>query len=351
VNAGTDSGVTATVSDVAVAGVVSAIPKRIVRNEFFEAQYSKEDIANVVKMIGVSERRWVNSGETTADLCLLAARDLMAGLGWAADDIGILVFVSQTPDYALPATACVLHGKLGLGPRCASFDVNLGCSGYVYGLWLVSQLMRGSSAQRALLLVGDTSYYNDTSDRATAMVFGDAGTATAVERRGGTGDWHFVLGSDGSGAKNLIVPKSGTRQEIPDDERMAGKNPSMLFMDGSEIFNFTLRSIPPLGEALFDSSGVTSDAFGAFLFHQANTFMIKHLTKKMKLPPDKVPMNMDRFGNTSSASIPLLMCDVLGERLHAESMRLAMFGFGVGYSWAAADIPCGPLGVARIVEL
>ncbi len=339
------SGICATSRDVSLAGVVCAVPSQVVTNEYFEKEFSKSDIADIVKMIGVKERRWVNPGQTTSDLCLLAARTLISDLGWSAQDIGLLVLVTQTPDYALPASACVLHGLLGLGTNCAAFDVNLGCSGYVYGLWMVSQLMQAHSARRALLLVGDTSFYNDTTDRSTALLFGDAGTATALEMQEGAGEWHFVVGTDGHGARNLIVPKSGTRQEIPRDERMGNRDLSKLFMDGGEIFNFTLSAVPPLGHALFEYSHASIESFDAFLFHQANTFMLKHLARKLKLPVDRVPMNMERFGNTSSASIPLLMCDKLGERLRLEDMRLAMFGFGVGYSWAT------PMRVVRIVEL
>lgn len=344
-------GVCATSHGVRIAGQVCAVPRRVVSNEFFEGTFARREIDDVVKMIGVHERRWVEPGQTTSDLCLLAARDLIAELGWDPGEIGLIVLVTQTSDYALPASACVLHGKLGLGPRCAAFDVNLGCSGYVYGLWLVSQLLQAHSTKRALLLVGDTSYYSDHRDRSTALLFGDAGCATGIESAEGAPDWRFVLGTDGAGARNLMVPKSGTRQEQPDEERMTGRDPSKLFMDGGEIFNFTLRAIPPLQQALLAYSETDVAAFDAFLFHQANAFMIKHLAKKLKLPSDRVPMNMARFGNTSSASVPLLMCDEIAESLRSRAMRLAMFGFGVGYSWAAGDVPCGPLAVLKTVEL
>jgi 3-oxoacyl-[acyl-carrier-protein] synthase-3 len=280
-----------------------------------------------------------------------AATELLSDLQWDASEIGLLVFVSQTPDFALPATACVIHGTLKLSPNCAAFDVNLGCSGYVYGLWMIAQLMQSGRIKKALLLVGDTTYFSDESDRSTAMVFGDAGAATALEYQPHSDEWHFVLGSDGKGAHNLIVPKSGARQWVPDDPRMAGKDPTKLFMDGGEIFNFTLRAIPPLGQALFEYSNTTITSFDAFLFHQANMFMLTHLAKKMKLPRERVPINIDRFGNTSSASIPLLLCDSIAGALRERPTRIAMFGFGVGYSWAAADIRSKPLRVARIVNL
>jgi 3-oxoacyl-[acyl-carrier-protein] synthase-3 len=344
-------GISAVTTDVGIAGVVTAVPVRRVDNTYFESIFGKEEVANVVKMVGVDERRYCKPGQTTSDLCVRAARELLANLNWNIADIELIVFVSQTPDYAMPATACVIHGELGLSASCAAFDVNQGCSGYVYGLWMVGQIMRGGSVRKALLLVGDTVYYRDETDRSTALLFGDAGAATALEYRPGAKPCHFILGSDGKGARNLIVPKSGTRQWVPDDPRMAGRDPTKLFMDGGEIFNFTLRAIPPLGNALLRHSGATIDDFDAFLFHQANLFMLNHLSKKMKLPRERVPINIDRFGNTSSASIPLLMCDKLSEALTKQSPRLAMFGFGVGYSWAAADIPCVPLGVAKIVEL
>jgi 3-oxoacyl-[acyl-carrier-protein] synthase-3 len=275
----------------------------------------------------------------------------MASLGWSSDEVGILIFISQSPDYALPATACTLQSRLGLSIRCATFDVNLGCSGYVYGLWLVASLLSSCDVEKALLLVGDTGYFNDPADRATAMVFGDAGSATALVRRAGAKPWRFVLGTDGAGARNLIVHKSGTRQSIPDDDvRMSGRDPSKLFMDGGEIFNFTLSAIPPLGAQLFGAHGA-SPPYDAFLFHQANAFMIKHLAKKLKLDPARVPMNMEKFGNASSASIPLLMSDILGPELVARENHLALFGFGVGYSWAAGDVTCGPIEVAEVIEV
>ncbi len=345
------SGIEGVARNVGIVGVVTAVPTTVVTNDSFAGQFSQDDIANVVKMIGVKERRRVQPGQTTADLCELAATRLLSAVQWKPQDVELLVLVTQCPDYALPATACVLHAKLGLAPTCASFDVNLGCSGYVYGLWLVASLLQSGTVKRAVLLVGDTSYYSDPTDRATAMVFGDAGSATAIESRPHATDWRFVIGTNGKGAGNLIVPKSGTRQTAPDDARLAGRNLEKLYMDGGEIFNFTLGAIPPLGAHLFALSGASADDFDAVLFHQANTFMIRHLVKKMKMDSARVPMNMERFGNTSSASIPLLMSDVLANRLLEKATRLAMFGFGVGYSWAAADILCDPLRVAEVVEL
>lgn len=348
----TDAGISGTAIDVAIAGVVTAVPKTVVTNDAFNDQFSADEISNVVKMIGVRERRRVRPGQTTSDLCEAAASRLLRDLGWKTSDVQLLVLVTQTPDFALPASACVLHARLGLGPDCAAFDVNLGCSGYVYGLWLVGRLLQAGGIQRALLLAGDaTSYYCDPADRATALLFGDAGSATAIESKQGATPWRFILGTDGKGASNLIVHRSATRQVDPEDARVMGRNLHRLFMDGGEIFNFTLSAVPRLAAALLEHSSATAGEFDAFLFHQANTFMIKHLAKKLKLDSERVPMNLEHFGNTSSASIPLLMSDVLADRLRQRSARIAMFGFGVGYSWAAADITTDPLRAAAVIEL
>jgi 3-oxoacyl-[acyl-carrier-protein] synthase-3 len=341
--------VESTIGGVSIAGITTAVPAHVVRNDDFRATFSADDIANIAKMIGVSERRRVSAGQTTADLCEAAARNVIEALGWSTEDIGVLVFVSQTPDYVLPATACVLQSRLSLPVHCASFDVNLGCSGYVYGLWLIASLLSTSSARRALLLVGDTSFYVDPNDRATAMVFGDAGSATAIEKTHSATPWRFVLGTDGRGASNLMVSEGGTRLPDPTDPRTDGRNLTKIFMDGGEIFNFTLSAVPPLAVQLFGDPARAS-VYDAYLFHQANSFMIRHLAKKLKLDPSKVPLNLERFGNTSSASIPLLMCDVLRPVLKEREMLLALFGFGVGYSWAAAEIRCGRLAVADVVE-
>jgi len=165
-----------------IAGVVSCVPSRRIDNTVFTERFGEAAVNDVVKMIGVQTRYWTDANTTTADLCYQAAARLLEGVAWAHDTIDGLIFITQTPDYRLPATACDLHGRLGLKPTCVAFDVNLGCSGYVYGLWLASTLLQ-SSCRRVLLLVGDTSSkLIDPEDRSTAILFGDAGTATAIER-------------------------------------------------------------------------------------------------------------------------------------------------------------------------
>ncbi|MET0322760.1 MAG: ketoacyl-ACP synthase III [Duganella sp.] len=344
------SGLPFTLANLALRGVVCALPRTEIDNSTFVDRFGAEGVADVTRMIGVHTRRRAADGQTTADLCLAAANTLLDDLGWERDSVDAVIFISQTPDYVLPATACALHGRLGLHPACAAFDINLGCSAYAYGLWLAAKMLDGQAINRVLLLVGDTiSKTVDDSDRATALLFGDAGTATALEYDPAAAPAHFIVGSDGSGERHLMMAASAAKPYDGADPRLAQRDAAKLYMDGGEIFNFTLRSIPPLVADLLRLSGRTTDQVDAFLFHQANTFMLKHLIKKSKLPADRAPINMDRYGNTSSASIPLLIGTSLGDG--AQGKTVAMFGFGVGYSWSAAVLSLDTLRVNRVIEI
>ena len=334
-----------------IAGVVSCVPTREVDNTGFADRFGAQAVLDVVKMIGVDRRRHVDEHTTTRDLCRVAGQRLLAGLEWDPAGIDALIFVTQTPDFRLPATACVLQSELGLSTSCIAFDINLGCSGYPYALWLGMTMIQSGAARRVLLAVGDTvTRMVDPLDRATAMIFGDAGTVTALEACADAVPAplaHFVLGTDGRGASNLIVPEGAFRRGAGMDPRLKERDAACLFMDGGEIFNFTLRAIPPLVARTITLGGVPVEDYDAFLFHQANRFMLNHLVKKCKLPAARVPINIGDYGNTSSASIPLLMTTSLRKQLIDRGGRLAMFGFGVGYSWGAATLATGPI---RIVE-
>lgn len=343
------SGTPASTRNARIAGIVSCVPRRVVGNDHFEARFG-DKVADVVKMTGVQSRRWVEDGVTTSDLCRHAADHLLDKLGRDRADVDAVIFVSQTPDYRLPATSCLLQERLGLRAGIIAFDVSLGCSGYVYGLWLAMMMVQGGGARNVLLAVGDTSsIMNDPEDRSTALLFGDAGTATLIERTEDEAEAHFVFGTDGAGAENLIVPK-GAFRKCTGHPKFAAYEQDILFMDGGEVFNFTLKAVPQLIADTLAVSGKDVADHDIFVLHQANTFMIKHLAKKAKLPMDKVPINIDRFGNTSSATLPLVMADVSAEQLQAECCRVAMFGFGVGFSWGGASLDVGPLACAELIE-
>lgn len=336
-----------------VVGVVSCLPAKVRGNDDFVGRFGDAGVADVVKMIGVHSRRQVDENTTTRDLCRVAAQRLLADLAWDAQSVDALLFVSQTPDFRLPPTACALQADLGVGPACIAFDINLGCSGYPYALWLGMTMIQTGAARRVLLAVGDTiSRLVDPNDRATALLFGDAGTVTALEASEDATSCQFVLGSDGQGVKNLIVPTGGFRDYMAcGDSRLEGRLGSSLYMDGGEIFNFTLRAVPPLVARTVELGAADGKSPDYFLFHQANQFMLKHLIKKAKLVPEQAPLNIDEYGNTSSASIPLLMTTKLQAALREKQHRLALFGFGVGYSWASACLDIGPLRVVETIEV
>ncbi|HEX8306979.1 MAG TPA: ketoacyl-ACP synthase III [Allosphingosinicella sp.] len=333
-----------------IAGIVSCVPPRIVDNAHFEKTFGADAVRDVAKMIGVEKRHYVEPGVATSDLCHDAANRLMDELGWERDSVDGIIFVSQSADYLLPATSCMLQNRLGLRKTVFAYDVSLGCSGYPYGLWLAMMAVQTGAMKRVLLAVGDVSTRrSDPTDRATVMLFGDAGTVTAIEHAPGE-VVNFVLGTDGSGAENLIIPSSWHRERKAEG-RLEGRNLEMLYMDGGEIFNFTLKSVPPLIRDTLEAAGKTVEDYDAFLLHQANAFMIRHIAKKAKLPPERTPINMDRFGNTSSASIPLLMTTDVAASLKSGRRRIAMFGFGVGYSWGAASMEVGPLDCCETIIL
>jgi 3-oxoacyl-[acyl-carrier-protein] synthase III len=335
---------------VRIAGVSCAVPRHEAKLSEMADFFTEEEIAKVSKMTGVAARRVVQDGTCTSDLCATAADSLLNRIGWERDSVDLLLFLSQTPDYVLPATACALHGRLDLSPACVAFDVNLGCSGYVYGLSLCSSLLAAGGYRRALLLVGDTiSRCVSPQDRSTALLFGDAGTATALEPSPDAADMFYVLGTDGKGEKNLIIPAGGFRQRPTAETltRLEGEDGSIrsasdLYMNGNEILSFTLRSVPKLVEETLAFSGQTVEEVDAVIFHQANLFMLDHIMKKAKVPKEKAPISLDRFGNTSSASIPLTMVTERGSQLTEQGGSLILAGFGVGYSWGGAAVRIQP---------
>lgn len=313
-----------------IAGVSTCVPPRVADNLDPALGFDPEEVRKVVAMAGVRERRVVDDGVTSADLCFEAAEALLDRLGWARDSITGLIFVTQSPDYFLPSTSCVLHQWLGLSDECAAFDVGLGCSGYPYGLYLAAAMLRGGGQQRILMLHGETpSRFVDPSDHATTLLFSDSGSATAIESQAG-GSGHFCLHTDGSGHAGLIIRGGAFRDRHPVNPRELS-----LQMDGAAVFNFTIKRVPALIQAAFELSGNTVDDIDAFVFHQSNRFIMKHLMKKCGLPEARVPMTLEDTGNCGGPSVAVAMTRRL-PALRERSLRLMLLGYGVGLSWAAA---------------
>ena len=315
----------------------------------------------LIASIGVRSRHIARPDILTSDLCQKAADGLLDELGWARDSIDVLIMVTQSADFVIPATACALQSRLGLG-SCLAFDINLGCSGYAYGLWTAASLLKtltvGGRPARALVLAGDVSTSKLLEgDRSTIPLFGDAGSATALEADPDADDMYGVFGTDGSGAPHILVEAGGLKHPLlppkePHDADRAEElyRKSRLHLNGTEVFNFTLKNVPALVKSIFATSNTTIDDIDYVLFHQANVFMLNHLRKKSGLPEDKVPVAMETFGNTSSASIPLTIAAKLSGAFD-KPQNLVLMGFGVGWSWSAIKLTAGPMPAPQIVEL
>ncbi len=336
---------------VRIAGIASTVPENVRTVEDDAKIFGVEEMEKTSKLIGVRERHVAPPLICTSDMCHLAANRLLDDLGWDRQSVEGLIFISQSPDYEYPATACTLQARLGLSDRCLAFDVTLGCSGYVYGLWLASQIVAGRGVKRVLLLVGDISTRRFAPrDKVVMPLFGDAGTATALEFDETAPEMRFELGTDGTGYGAIIIPASGFRTPRTEaTKRLAPgpdgieRAPEHMYINGAEVFNFTIKRIPSLIESVMAAAGRTRDDYDHFVFHQANTFMLTHLAKRLKIPPEKLVLAMEKFGNTSSASIPLAMTTALRGPLTAGPRRLVLAGFGVGLSWGACSLVTGPM--------
>lgn len=334
--------VASVVEGVGIAGIVASLPAAREGRDQLAARFGADAADRLIKATGIAGRHLAPPGLCTSDLAEAAARTLLQRLAWPADSIDLLILVSQTGDFLLPATACLLQNRLGLNRRCAAFDLTLGCSGYVYGLWVASTLLKTLSAGggRALLLAGDTtSRLCAADDRAVAPLFGDGASATALECRGEAAPMVFDLGTDGTGAPYLCVAGGGQRH--PEAERR-------LMMDGTQVFAFTLREVPRTVQAVLADAGWTLDAVDRLVLHQANAQMIRHLGHKLGAAPDQMVLALAEVGNTSSASIPLALAGALGGELERRSLRLVLSGFGVGWSWASAAVRFGPLATGLV---
>lgn len=342
--------------NVSIAGVAAAVPRTIVENSA-NPFFPQEDIGKFMDSVGV--RRYRAGEQCTSDLCYEAAEKLIAELQWDKSEIGMLVFISQTPDYILPNTAPILQDRLKLPTSCIAFDMTLGCSGYIYGLSTVASYMASGMIKKALFLCGDTpSKTVNKRDKTTAMLFGDAGTATALEYKPGADAMRFCMNSDGAGYKAIIIPDGGYRhpysadslQERTLEEGIVRSNCN-LFLDGMDVFSFGISKGPASVKETLAQFNETDANIDYFVFHQANLMMNEMIRKKLKLAPEKVPYSLADYGNTSSASIPMTMVTQIREQLSTKEHNLLLCGFGVGLSWGSCIVKTKNLVIPKIVEV
>lgn len=347
----------AKVGKVRLKGLVSCAPRRSVSN-LDCAPEKRPERERLVRNIGIQTRRVCEPGQVFSDLALRAAETLMSGLEWTPDDIDALIVVTQSPDYPIPATAIILQNRLGLPHKTLAFDINLGCSGYPYGLFVLASMLSNSGIRRGIVLVGDKSSNPDSLDNGLLSLFGDAATATALEFDVAAPDMYFDFGSDGSGYKAIIIPAGGQRipmhpdhlKRLPGEDGISRKGTDVV-LDGPAILNFSIREVPPAVTGLLKTSPFSIGDIDHFVFHQANKMINETIRKKLLLPEAKVPSSLHEFGNTSSASVPITITVRLRDAIAAGPVRLLLSGFGVGLSWASCVIELDRPYLPALVEL
>ena len=319
------------------------LPDKAVSNAELAAQYPEWSAEKIGDKTGIQSRHVANPDECSSDLALRAAEKLFESDAVKREEIDFLLLCTQSPDYFLPTTSCVLQHRLGLPTTCGAFDFNLGCSGFVYGLGIAKGLIETGQASKVLLLTAETyTKFIHPLDRSVRTIFGDAAAATLVQGTTAMSLGPFIHGTDGRGANNLIVPTGGVRNHRTEETAVAVPDGSgnvrskdNLYMNGTEIFTFTLRAVPSAIQALLDKSGVALEAIDLFVFHQANTFMLEALRKKVSIPEEKFYIHMSDCGNTVSSTIPIALHHARMDGRLKPRMRVLLIGFGVGYSWSA----------------
>lgn len=334
------------VSGASIKGISAAVPGDVISNRDYELLTPAErDI--LIRTTGVEKRHIALHGETTGDLGFAAAEKLIAQLSWDKNEIDLLVMVSQSPDYFLPATSIITQGKLGLPKSCAAFDIMLGCSGYVYGLSVVASMMSTGGFRKAILIAGDVSSAGvNTKDKSTYPLFGDCATATALEYSPQT-RMSFNLQSDGTGKDAIIMLHGGLRHPLTpesliekEDEPGITRNMRNLRLNGMDVFNFSTREAPPNVNALMQFCEKNLEETDLLVMHQANRLMNETIRKKLKYPAEKTPYSIANYGNTSSASIPLTMV-TNAENPGVSNKKIVLASFGVGLSWASCYLETG----------
>lgn len=344
---------------VGITAMAGAVPSHVIENLKYTDHFPPEMVKGVVEKVGIYERRFADEKTCSSDLCFAAAQKLFLDNNINRDEIDLLVFISQTADYRMPATSITLQHRLGLKNTCIAFDVNLGCSAFLYGMSVVYSMMEAGNIRKALILDGETrSKVYGPRDRRSAFIFGDAGIAALVERDSKFGDSYISLNSDGSRADLIMIKAGGYRhmstpetlKERVIDEYGNMRSDEQGYMKGGDVFNFVIREIPRDIKNTLAAAKVTADQMDYIVFHQANNFINSYIAKKMKLNVEKIPHTIEKFGNTSSVSVPLTIVSELKGKLDGQK-TLLMSAFGVGMTWASGVVPFVDCKISDIVEV
>lgn len=331
--------------DIAITAMVTTVGDQVIRLEDEKERFGFDDegLERLQRSIGLETRYVVSEGVCTSDLCVQSARHIFeAGIADPAS-IDALLFVTQSPDYKAPSTAIIMQDRLGISKSCAAFDINLGCSGFVYGLFTAFSYVN-SGMQKVLLCVGDVnSYFSGERDKVFTPLMGDAGSAILIEKRSAPKSF-FSLYSDGKGYQHLIIPAGGARHpssinSLQPKQRDDGsiRRDEDLAMNGKEVFNFAIKTVPPLIRELLENAGLSAEEIDYFVLHQANPYILKTIASRLKVDKSKVPLETGKeYGNQNAASIPGTINAYLSSAFEEETLTIAIAGFGIGLSWGGA---------------
>lgn len=346
--------------NVGITAMAACVPRHVIDNYHYDLDiWPEEEVKKVVDKVGVYERRFVDEETCSSDLCYAAAEKLIADNNIDRKEIDLLVFLSQTPDYRMPATSILLQDRLRLPMSTMAFDISLGCSGFISALNIVYAMMQNNGFKKALLLNGETrSKVYSRKDRREAFIFGDAGAAAIIERNEQFESSHFSINSDGSRGNLIMIPAGGYRnmssvstlQERVVDEYGNIRSDEQGHMDGADVFNFVIKEVPKDIRLLMEKTGEDIHDLDYYVFHQANAFINNYIAKKMKLDKEKIPWTIQKYGNTSSVSIPLTIISELKEQMQGRK-RLMLSAFGVGMAWATSIVPFYNCHISDIVEI
>ena len=344
---------------VGITALAGAVPHTVIENLKYTDYFPEDQVKDVVEKVGIYERRFADEKTCSSDLCFAAAEKLIADNNIDRSEIDLLIFISQTPDYRMPATSVLLQDRLGLSNSTIAFDINLGCSAFIYGLSVAFSMMKNTGLRKALVLDGETrSKVYSPKDRRSAFLFGDGGVAALIERDDKFGTSYFSLNSDGSRGDLIKINAGGYRmpssietlKEKVVDEYGNIRSDEQGYMNGGDVFNFVIREIPKDMKKLLTYSGEDIQSLDYYVFHQANNFINSYLAKKLKLDTTKIPSTIAKYGNTSSVSVPLTIVDQLKDKLSGDK-RLFLSAFGVGMTWANAIVPFVGCKISDIVEV
>lgn len=323
------------------------LPKTEVTNEAIVRDFPEWSVEKIALKVGVDKRHVAAEDETALNMAIKAAERLYQNENIKKEDIDFLLFCTQSPDYKLPTSACIIQHQLGLRKDIGALDFNLGCSGYVYGLSLAKGLICSGIAKNVLLLTGETySKHLHPRDKGNRTIFGDAASATVISTSGIAKIGNFSLGTDGSGAENLIIKSGGMRcpekqNDLWFDENGNPVSSDYLYMNGSEIFTFTLDNVPPLVEDVLLRNTITKDEIDLYVFHQANKYMLNFLRKKIKIGSERFYICLSEYGNTVSNTIPIALFNAIDDKTISGKFKVMLVGFGVGYSWGGTVLYFG----------